>query len=507
MSQSHTPQYPLIIDGQRREPALGEYMNVVNPATGDVVARAAMGSTADLDNAVAAARAAFDNREWRDMPPAKRSTVLYRCAQLIMANAQELIELEVQASGGTISRISGLDIPALCDLFMTLAEEVKDYPFVENLPPRILPEMCHTMVWKQPIGVCGLITAWNFPLLLLGLKVAPALAAGNTIVVKPSEATPTSTLRLVEILQEVLPPGVLNVVNGDGPSIGEAMSLHPGIDKISFTGSTAVGKRVQTNCAAMLKRCTLELGGKGPGIVLPDADLDMVAQGALFGVYMNAGQACESGTRLLVHEDIYDELLEKLARRSAEVTVGNPMDPATGMGPMSSESHYHKVLAYIESGISEGARLVCGGGPALVDGCEGGFFVQPTVLADMSNQMQAAREEIFGPVLAVIKYSTEEEAIAIANDTDYGLSAGVWTRDLVKAQQIARELNAGSVWINDWHMMRTDAPFGGFGQSGQGREFGKDSINSYVETKSVSTAFETSTGKKNLHRIVHTRMA
>jgi aldehyde dehydrogenase (NAD+) len=507
MSQSHTPQYPLIIDGQRREPALGEYMNVVNPATGDVVARAAMGSTADLDNAVAAARAAFDNREWRDMPPAKRSTVLYRCAQLIMANAQELIELEVQASGGTISRISGLDIPALCDLFMTLAEEVKDYPFVENLPPRILPEMCHTMVWKQPIGVCGLITAWNFPLLLLGLKVAPALAAGNTIVVKPSEATPTSTLRLVEILQEVLPPGVLNVVNGDGPSIGEAMSLHPGIDKISFTGSTAVGKRVQTNCAATLKRCTLELGGKGPGIVLPDADLDMVAQGALFGVYMNAGQACESGTRLLVHEDIYDELLEKLARRSAEVTVGNPMDPATGMGPMSSESHYHKVLAYIESGISEGARLVCGGGPALVDGCEGGFFVQPTVLADMSNQMQAAREEIFGPVLAVIKYSTEEEAIAIANDTDYGLSAGVWTRDLVRAQQIARELNAGSVWINDWHMMRTDAPFGGFGQSGQGREFGKDSIDSYVETKSVSTAFETSTGKKNMHRIVHTRMA
>ena len=220
-----------------------------------------------------------------------------------------------------------------------------------------------------------------------------------------------------------------------------------------------------------------------------------------------AGQACESGTRLLVHEDIYDELLEKLARRSAEVTVGNPMDPATGMGPMSSESHYHKVLAYIESGISEGARLVCGGGPALVDGCEGGFFVQPTVLADMSNQMQAAREEIFGPVLAVIKYSTEEAAVAIANDTDYGLSAGVWTRDLVKAQQIARELNAGSVWINDWHMMRTDAPFGGFGQSGQGREFGKDSIDSYVETKSVSTAFETSTGKKNLHRIVHTRMA
>jgi len=501
------PQYPLIINGERREPHSGEYMDVVNPASGQVVARAAMGGGADLDDAVAAARAAFDDCQWRKMPPAERSGLLYRCAQLIMANAQELMALEMSASGGTTTRISGLDIPAMCDLFMVLAEEVKDYPFVENLPPRILPEMCHTQVWKQPIGVCGLITAWNFPLLLFALKAAPALAAGNTIVVKPSESTPTSTIRLVEILQEILPPGVLNVVNGDGPSVGEPMSLHPGIDKVSFTGSTAVGKRVQANCAASVKRCTLELGGKGPAIVLPDADLDMVAQGALFGVYMNAGQACESGTRLLVHEDVYDSLLEKLADRSAEVIVGDPADPATGMGPMSSEAHFNKVLGYIDSGIGEGARVVCGGGQATVEGCEGGFFVQPTVLADMSNQMKAAREEIFGPVLAVIKFSTQEEAIALANDTDYGLSAGVWTQDLVTAQQIAADLNAGSVWINDWHMMRTDAPFGGFRQSGHGREFGKYSIDSYVETKAVSMAFETSPGKKSMHRIVHTQMA
>lgn len=501
------PQYPLIINGEQREPQSGEYMDVVNPASGQVVARAAMGGKEDLDEAVAAARAAFDDSKWRKMPPAERSKLLYRCAQLIMANAQELTTLEVSASGGTVTRISGLDIPAICDLFMVLAEEVKDYPFVENLPPRILPEMCHTQVWKQAIGVCGLITAWNFPLLLFVMKAAPALAAGNTIVVKPSEATPTSTIRLVEILQQVLPPGVLNVVNGDGPSVGEAMSLHPGIDKLSFTGSTAVGKRVQANCAASVKRCTLELGGKGPGIVLPDADLDMVAQGALFGVYMNAGQACESGTRLLVHEDVYDSLLEKLAQRSADVIVGDPMDPVTGMGPMSSETHFNKVLGYIASGIDEGARVICGGGQAEVENCKGGFFVQPTVLADMNNQMKAAREEIFGPVLAVIKFTTEEEAIALANDTDYGLSAGVWTRNLVKAQQIAAELNAGSIWINDWHMMRTDAPFGGFRQSGHGREFGKHSIDSYLETKSVSTAFETSPEMKNLHRIVHTQTA
>ncbi len=482
-------------------------MDVVNPASGEVIAQAAMAGSADLDKAVAAARAAFNDTQWSRMPPAQRSAMLYRCAQLIMANAQELAQLEVSASGGTIGRVTGLDIPAVVDLFMMLAEEVVDYPFVENLAPRILPEMWHTQVWKQAIGVCGLITAWNFPLLLFGLKVAPALAAGNTIVIKPSEATPTSTIRLVEILQQALPAGVLNVLNGDGPSLGEPISLHPGIDKVSFTGSTAVGKRVQVNCAASLKRCTLELGGKGPGIVLPDADLDMVAQGALWGVYMNAGQACESGSRLLVHEDVYDELLEKLAQRSAEVVVGNPMDPATGMGPMSSQAHFNKVLSYIQSAIEQGARIICGGDQAAVAGCEGGFFVQATVLADMDNQMKAAREEIFGPVLAVIKFSSEAEAIALANDSDYGLSAGVWTRDLVRAQQIATELNAGSIWINDWHMMRTDAPFGGFRQSGYGREFGKYSIDSYVETKAVSTSFETSPSKKNLHRIVHTQMA
>lgn len=507
MSDDAQARFPLIINGQKCDPTSGTYVDVHNPATGQVVAEAAMGSSSDLDSAVAAARDAFNNREWRDMNPSDRSAVLYHCAQLIMANAQELAFLEVSASGGTIARITGLDIPAIVDLFMMIAEEVKEYPFLEHLSPRILPELCHTEVWKQPIGVCGLITAWNFPLLLFGLKVVPSLAAGNTIVIKPSEVTPTSTMRLVEILQDALPPGVLNVVNGDGPSVGEPMTLHPGIDKISFTGSTAVGKRVQANCAQSVKRCTLELGGKGPGIVLPDADLDMVAQGALWGVYMNAGQACESGTRLLVHEDVYDVLLEKLVERSADIVLGDPMDPSTGMGPMTSEAHFQKVLGYIDSAVSEGGRIACGGGQATLQGCEGGFFVQPTVLADMTNDMKASREEIFGPVLSVIKYSSVDEAIAIANDSDYGLSAGVWTQDLVKAKEISRELDAGSVWINDWHMMRTDAPFGGFGQSGLGREFGKYSIDSYVETKTVSASFETQPARKNLQRIVHTQMS
>ena len=466
-----------------------------------------MGNEADVDAAVAAARAAFDNSDWRHMSPADRSKILYSCAQVVMANAQELIGLEISCSGATVTRAGNLDIPAVADLWMNLAEAVKAYPFIETLSPRPLPEQCHTQVWKEPIGVCGLITAWNFPLLLLGFKVGPALAAGNTIVLKPAETTPTSSMRLIELLQEVLPPGVLNIVNGDGAIVGEAMSLHADIDKISFTGSTRIGKVVQTNCATTMKRCTLELGGKGPGIVLPDADLDMVAQGALWGVYMNAGQACESGTRLLVHEDVYDELLEKLAAKSAHVVVGNPADPATGVGPMSTETHFHKVMGYIDSGVAEGARIVCGGKPAEVAGCEGGFYVEPTVLADVNNDMQVAREEIFGPVLCVIKYSDTDQAIAIANDTPYGLSAGVWTGDLVEAQRIARALRAGSVWVNDWHMFRTDAPFGGYKQSGYGRELSSHSIDSYVETKTMSMSFERKPAKKGLHRIVHTQMA
>jgi aldehyde dehydrogenase (NAD+) len=503
---SDIPQYPLIINGERREPLSGEYMDVTNPATGEVIARAAMGNSDDVDAAVAAARAAFNDKAWRQMPPAERSKLLYQCANLILVNAEELVGLEIGCSGATLNRCTNLDIPAIADLFMVMAETVKVYPFVQAQSPRPLPEQWHSQVWKEPIGVCGLITAWNFPLLLFAFKVVPALAAGNTIVLKPSETTPTSSIRLAEILQQVLPPGVLNVVNGDGPSVGEAMTLHPGIDKISFTGSTRVGKQVQANCAGSLKRCTLELGGKGPGIVLPDADLDIVAQGALWGVYMNAGQACESGTRLLVHEDVYEELLEKLAQRSSEVVLGNPADPATGMGPMSTETHFHKVMGYIEAGVADGARVVCGGDRADIPGCEGGFFVQPTVLADVDNDMKVAREEIFGPVLSVIKFSDVEDAIEMANDTEYGLSAGIWSTDLVRAQQIARELRAGSIWINDWHMMRTDAPFGGYKQSGYGREMG-GSLDSYLETKSVSMSFEREPAKKGLQRIVHTQMA
>jgi len=502
-----TTIYDNFIDGQWQKPVSDKYMVVTNPATGEVVAEAGEGGSDDVNAAVIAARSAFDNPEWREMAISERSKLLYKLAGLIGANASELAELEVSSSGGTISRIMGLDIPLAMDLLMTLAEEIKQFPFVETLPPKPLPEPVHTQVWREPIGVCGLIIPWNFPLLLLMFKLAPALATGNTVVVKPSELTPTSTLRLAEIFSAVLPAGVFNVVNGMGPDVGEAMSLHPDIDKISFTGSGEVGRRVQKNAADSLKRVTLELGGKGPAIVLPDADLERVAYGSLYGVLLNAGQACESGTRLLVHESIYEPMVDKLVELSAKVPLGNPADPATGMGPMSSHTHGGKVLGYIESAREVGARIACGGSRVTVAGCEGGFFVEPTVIADVTNDMKVAREEIFGPVISVIKYQTVKEAIALANDSDYGLSAGVWTEDVAGAQDVARALKAGSVWINDWHMMRADAPFGGYKQSGYGREMGRYSLGSYLETKAVSTAFERDPNKKAMHNLVHKHIA
>ncbi len=502
-TETSLPRFPLFINGERSEPLNGVYTDVINPATGAVIAQVPSGGMEDVDSAVNAARAAFDQGDWRKMAPPERSKVLYKIANLIMANAHELAMLEVAASGGTISRVMALDIPAVVDLFMVLAEEIKDYSFVENLPTRPLPEPVHTQVLKEPIGVCGLITAWNGPLLLAGVKLAPALAAGNTVVIKPATITPTSTLRLIEIIAEALPKGVVNAVTGPGAKIGDALTTHPGVDKISFTGSTEVGRNIQKMAADSLKRVTLELGGKGAAIVMPDADLERTAYGALFGVYLNSGQICESGTRLLVHESVHDRLLDKLASISSEMVLGNPVDPATAMGPMSTASHGNAVLGYIESAVAEGASVVCGGKRTQVSGCEGGFFVEPTVIAGVTNDMKVAREEIFGPVLSVIKYSTTEEAIAIANDNDYGLSAGIWSEDVVQAQAIARDLRAGSIWINDWHMLRTDAPFGGYKQSGYGREFGKYSLASYQETKAVSTSFERSVRKKALYPVLH----
>ncbi|MFT6902645.1 MAG: aldehyde dehydrogenase (NAD+) [Colwellia sp.] len=500
---SNNTKHSHFINGQWHQGASGEYIDVNNPATGEIIALVAKGNSNDVDAAVAAARSAFNNLSWRNMPVSERSKLLYKLSQLIHQHAVELAELEVSSSGGTISRLFGLDIPVAMDLFMTLAEEIKTYTFVETLAPKPLPEPVHTQIWKEPIGVCAMIVPWNFPLLLCLFKLVPALATGNTVVVKPSELTPTSTLRLAEIFSSVLPDGVFNVVNGTGPEVGKALVQHADVDKIAFTGSTCIGKHIQQQAAATLKLVTLELGGKGLAIVMPDADIERVAYGALFGVMLDAGQVCESGTRLLVHQSLYQPLIKRLAELCQNIKLGDPADLATGMGPMSSHTHGEKVLAYIQSAKDSGAHVVCGGRRAEIDGCQGGFFVEPTIISNVDNDMKVAREEIFGPVLAVISYESVDEAIAIANDSQYGLSAGVWSEDVVNAQEIARKLRAGSVWINDWHMIRTDAPFGGYKQSGSGRELGKTSLDAYLETKVVSTSFERNQNKKVMHNLVH----
>ncbi|GMA51436.1 aldehyde dehydrogenase [Alicyclobacillus contaminans] len=474
------------MNGRWQPAKSGETFDVVNPATGEVVAKVAKADVNDVDAAVRAARTAFESGVWSRLAPEYRALILLNFAKKILENADELVYLEVISSGGTVRRVANSDILQICDLLQNAAKFLKEYPYVETLPSLPFPGPSTNQVWREPIGVCAAICAWNFPMLLAMWKVVPALAMGNAIVVKPASNTPLSTLKLAQLAAEAgVPAGVFNVVAGPGASVGEALVTHPEVDKVAFTGSTEVGRRIMQLAAGSVKRVTLELGGKSPAIVLPDADLHVAIPGILFGVFLHAGQICESGTRVLVHDDIYDEVVQRLAELAQRIPIGNPLSETTGMGPVISMKQFETILEYIESGKAEGARLVCGGQPVRVAGCEGGCFIEPTIFADVTNDMKIAREEIFGPVLSVIRYRDVKEAVSIANDTIYGLAAGIWTRDANEAFRIARYLKAGTIWINDWHMLRSDAPFGGYKQSGFGREMGKHALDEYTQVKHV----------------------
>ncbi|MCP2035286.1 aldehyde dehydrogenase (NAD+) [Planomicrobium sp. HSC-17F08] len=486
--QVELPTYSHFINGERSPASTGETFDVFNPATGEVVARVSKGTVEDVNRAVDAAHAAFEKDGWRDMPPAERAKVLYQIADAIAANKAELIYLESLTSGGTVRRIAGNDIMMIIDLFQQMAKIVQSYPFSETLPNPLFPGPAHNFVWREPIGVCAAITPWNMPLLIASWKIAPALATGNTVVLKPASHTPVSALRLAEIISEVVPAGVLNVVAGAGAEIGETLVRHPKVDKVAFTGSTEVGRVIMKQAADTIKNITLELGGKSPNILLEDADLEIALPGTLFGVFLHSGQLCESGTRLFVPRSIYGAVLEQLAALTQTLKLGNQLDENIGVGPVISQRQKETVLDYIQSGIDEGARLVCGGKEAVIDGLENGYFIEPTIFADVTNDMKIAREEIFGPVLCVIPYDHIDEAIAMANDTIYGLAGGVWTRDVNKAYEVARKIKAGVIWINDWHMLRNDAPFGGYKQSGIGREMGKYSLDAYTQLKHVHTS-------------------
>ena len=463
-----------------------EQFEIRSPATEELVASVAKGGREHADRAIAAAKAAHADGRWRLLPPGERAAVLTAIADRLAERIDELAVLEALENGSPVRQAGAFQIGFSIAHLRYFAGQARTYPYERPGPLMSVPTLATGLVRREPLGVCAAIVPWNFPLLLAMWKIGPALAAGNTIVVKPDEHTPLTLLEFAKIAHECgLPPGVLNVVPGEGAVVGARLATHPDVRKIAFTGSTAVGREIMRMAAGNVKRLTLELGGKGPNIVLDDADLDLAADGTLFGCLMNQGQACESGTRIIVADAVHDEFVGRLIERAKTISIGDPLDPATDFGPVISAEARDRILRYIDSGRAEGATLAYGGGVPAGPRFERGFWVEPTIFTDVRNDMTIAREEIFGPVLAVIRAESTDQAIRIANDTEYGLSAGVWSTDNQRALDVARQLEAGTVWVNDWHLVNAAYPFGGYKQSGLGRELGPHALDEYTEEKFV----------------------
>ncbi|HEX8473862.1 MAG TPA: aldehyde dehydrogenase family protein [Pyrinomonadaceae bacterium] len=482
-AESLTPRkYQLFIDGKWVDAESGKTFETPNPATGATLAEVAEADKADIDKAVVAARRAFEGK-WSKTSARDRGRMMYKLAQLIEARAQELAELETADNGKPIRESLYVDIPQVIENFEYFAGWATKIEG-ETIP---VPGQMFNYTLREPIGVCGQIIPWNFPLLMAAWKLAPALAAGNTIVLKPAEQTPVGAMELGKLIQEAgFPDGVVNIVPGYGETAGAALAGHPGIDKVAFTGSTEVGKLIAHAAADNLTKVSLELGGKAPNIVFADADLEQAVNGAMMGIFFNQGQVCCAGSRLFLHEDVKDEFLERFKEKAQRVKVGNPMEKDTLMGPQVSREQLDRIKGYVDIAREEGATVLTGGAcPTLEGDFQKGYFFQPTIFSDVKNQMRVAQEEIFGPVTSVITFKNEEELIKEANETIYGLSAGIWTRDLVRAHRFAKEIHAGTVWINTFNMFNAASPFGGFKQSGYGREMGKHALELYTHVKSV----------------------
>lgn len=471
-------KYQLFIDGKWTDSLSGETFETINPGTGEVYALVSQGGEEDLNHAVKAARKAFESGPWATMSPSDRGRLLYKAAQKMRENSDFLAEVESKDNGLPINETKHIALPSTIDVlefYAGLANKVQGDTLAS-------PHNRFNYTLKEPLGVIGAIVPWNFPLMLTMWKLAPALAAGNTIVIKPAKETSTSILELAKLFQEVgIPDGVINIVPGPGSTVGSALASHPDVDKIAFTGSTDTGRLIMQAATKNLKPVSLELGGKSPNIVFDDATLEDAVNGAMFGIYFAQGQVCASGSRLFVQESIYDKFMDLFASKVQSIRVGNPLEATTQMGPQVSAQQLKTIEKYVAIGLEEGAELVTGG----QRGKKNGYYFTPTIFGDVTNEMTIAREEIFGPVVSVIRFKDEEDALRQANDTIYGLASGIWTNDLKRAHRMARGIQAGTVYVNTYSMLDSTTPFGGMKQSGFGRELGVQAMDMYTHSKSV----------------------